>query len=77
MEMRVMDVLISSNLEDALRFEKKPNEILEKDWDKINRTACGVIKYFLTQDLKYYVMNKTSAGEDLGNHRAQLFDQKH
>jgi len=58
-----MDALISSNLEDALRFEKKPNEILEKDWDKINQISCGIIKYFLTHDLKYNVMNRTSAGE--------------
>ena len=32
----VMDALTSSNLEDALRFEKKPNKNLEKDQDKIN-----------------------------------------
>ena len=65
----VMDALTSSNLKDALRLEKKPNEILKKDRDKINRTTCGIIKSFLTKDLKYNVMNRTSIGEDVGNHR--------
>ena len=27
----------------------------------MNRTACGVIRSCLTQDLKYHVMNETSA----------------
>ena len=33
----------------------------EKIWNKMNRTACGVIRSCLTQDLKYDVMNETSA----------------
>ena len=32
----VMDVLTASYLEDSLLFEKKPKEISEKDWDKMN-----------------------------------------
>ena len=34
--MEVMDALITSNLKDSLWFEKKPEEILKKDWDKKN-----------------------------------------
>jgi len=56
-----MDTLTASNLEDFLRLEEKPEETSEKDWDKINRTACGVIKSCLTQDIKYHVITETSA----------------
>ena len=45
---KLMDVLTSSNLKDALRLEEKPKETSEKDWDKMKRTACGVIRSFLT-----------------------------
>jgi len=38
-----MDVLMESNFEDALHLEEKQEEISEKDWDKMNRTACGII----------------------------------
>ena len=54
-----MDVLTASNLKDALRFDKKLDEISKNNWDKMNRTACGVIRSYLTQDLKYHVMNET------------------
>ena len=60
MKMRGDDALTTSNLKDVLLLENKQEEILEKDWDKMNRTTCGVIKSFLTQDLKYYVINETS-----------------
>jgi len=33
----------------------------EKIWKKINKTACGVIRLCLSQDLKYDVMNESSA----------------
>ena len=33
----------------------------EKDWDKMDRTACGVIRSCLTQDIKYHVLYETSA----------------
>jgi len=57
----VMDALTLSNLEDALLLENKPKEISEKEWDRMNRTACRVIRSCLTEHLKYHVMNETSA----------------
>jgi len=33
----------------------------EKIWKKMNRTAYGVIRSYLSQDIKYNVMNETSA----------------
>ena len=41
---KVMDALNALNLEDTLLLQEKPTETLEKDWNKINRTACGVIR---------------------------------
>ena len=49
----VMDALTASNLEDTLRLEKKHNSTTEEDWDKMNRTACGLIRSCLTHDIKY------------------------
>ena len=57
----VLDALNAQNLEDTLELDGKPDEIEEKVWKKMNRTACGVIRSCLTQDLKYDVMNETSA----------------
>ena len=54
-------MLTVSNLKDSLRMEGKPNEISEKDWDKMNRMACGFIRYCLIQNIKYHVMTETSA----------------
>jgi len=56
-----MDALTASNLEDSLRLEKKPEETSEKDWDKMNRTTCGIVRSYLTQDIKYHVLYETSA----------------
>ena len=56
----VMEALTISNLEDSLLYDKKPEEILEKHWDKMNQVACGVIRSCLIQDLKYHVMTETS-----------------
>jgi len=56
-----MDTLTASNLEDTLRLEKKHESTTEEDWDKMNRTACGLIKSYLTQDIKYNVLHETSA----------------
>jgi len=58
---KVMDALTASNLEDALHLEEKPEETSKKDWDKMNRIACGVISSCLTQDIKYHVIYETSA----------------
>jgi len=57
----VMDALMTSNLEDTLRLKKKSDSTTEEDWDKINRTACGLIRSYLTQDIKYHVLHETSA----------------
>ena len=44
----VMDALTASNLEDTLRLEKKRASTTEEDWDKKNRSACGLIRSCLT-----------------------------
>ena len=56
-----MDALTASNLEDTLRLEKKYETTSEENWDKMNRTTCGLIRSCLTQDIKYYVLHETSA----------------
>ena len=43
-----MDGLTTSNLEDTLRLKEKLEETSEKDWDKMNMTACGFIRFCLT-----------------------------
>ena len=48
----VMDALMTSNLEDSLCLKEKSKETSEKDWDKINQMACGIISSCLTQDIK-------------------------
>ena len=55
-----MDALTSSNLEDTLRLKEKPEETSEKDWDKMNRMTCDLIRSCLTQDIKYHVLYETS-----------------
>jgi len=55
-----MDALTTSNLEDTLRLKEKPEDISEKDWEKMNKTACDLIRSYLTQDIKYYVLYETS-----------------
>jgi len=51
----VMDALMTSNLKDTLRLEKKPKAISEKNWDKMNRTACGLIRSCLTSSIMCYM----------------------
>ena len=58
---KVLDALNVQNLNDTLELQEKPAEMEEKIWKKMNRKACGVIRYYLTQDLKYNVMNEVSA----------------
>ena len=53
-----MDALTTTNLKDTLRLEKKRDSTTEKDWDKMNRTVCGLIKSCLTQDIKYHVLRE-------------------
>ena len=57
----VIDALTASNLEDTLRLEKKRASTTETDWDKMNHTMCGLIRSYLTQDIKYHVLHETSA----------------
>ena len=57
----MMDALTTSNLEDTVRLEKKRNSTTEEDWDKMNRTACNLIRSCLTQDIKYHVLHETFA----------------
>ena len=56
----VMDALTASNLEDTLCLEKRQNSTTEEDWDKMNRMACGLIRSYLTEDIKYHVLHVTS-----------------
>ena len=56
-----MDALDAQNLEDTLELQERPVEVDEKIWKKMNRTACDIIRSFLTRDLKDDVMNKTFA----------------
>ena len=57
----VIDALTASNLKYTLRLEKKTKATSEQDWDKMNRMACGLIRSYLTQDIKYHVLYETSA----------------
>ena len=56
-----MDVLIQHELDIAL--EDKPEEMWDKDWNKINRQACGTIRLCLAKDQKYFVMREIKAKE--------------
>ena len=52
---------MASKLKDALHLEEKLEDTSgKKNWDKMNRTACGVTRSFLTQDIEYHVMIETS-----------------
>jgi len=42
-------------------LQEKSAETLQKDWDEMYRTACDVIRSYLTQDIKYHVMTETFA----------------
>ena len=44
-----MDTLTVSNLEDTLHLEEKLVETFKKNWDKMNMTACGLIKSYLNK----------------------------
>jgi len=55
-----MNALTTSNLKYTLQLEKKHNTTAKEDWDKMNRTACGLIRFCLTQDIKYHMLHETS-----------------
>ena len=56
-----MDALTTSNSKTLYDWRKKPKATSEQDWDKMNRTTCGLIRSYLTQDIKYHVLYETSA----------------
>ena len=56
-----MDALNAQNLKDTLELQERLVKVDEKVWKKMNKTACGIIRSYLTQNLKYDVMNETSA----------------
>ena len=57
----VMDALNASNLEDTLLLEKKKSTTTDEEWVKMNRSACGLIRSCLSQDIKYLAQYETSA----------------
>ena len=42
-------------------MEEKPEDISEKDWEKMNWQACSSIRLCLAKDQKYFVMRENSA----------------
>ena len=57
----VMDTSTTSNLKDALLLEEKSEKTSTKEWNKMNRVMCGIIRSYLAQHIKYHVMTETSA----------------
>ncbi|KAL8170360.1 hypothetical protein V2J09_022164 [Rumex salicifolius] len=57
----VKDALCQQDLEEVLG--DKPDDIEEKVWVKMNNRACGIIRSCLAKEIKYFVMNDTSAKE--------------
>ena len=47
----VMDALNASNLKDTLLLEKKKSSTTDEEWAKMNRSACGLIRSCLSQDI--------------------------
>ena len=62
----VMDALNAQNLEDTLLLEKKKDTTTDDEWAKMNRSACGLIRSCLSQDIKYSVQHEKSA-KDMWN----------
>ena len=56
---KIMDALIPQELYIALK--DKTTEMLEKDWEKINRPVCGTIWLCVAKDQKHFVMRETRA----------------
>ena len=57
----VMNAMNVQNLKNILELQERPTKVEENVWNKMNQTAYDIIKSCLTQDLKYDVMNETSA----------------
>ena len=47
----VMDVLVQQELD--ITLEDKPEGMLDKDWEKINRQACGTIHLCLAKNVNF------------------------
>ncbi|KAL4271878.1 hypothetical protein GQ457_13G029750 [Hibiscus cannabinus] len=56
----VLDALFQQGLDIAIE-EKKPADMVEKDWKTINRMACSTIRSCLSREQKYGYKNETSA----------------
>jgi len=56
-----MDALNASNLEDTLLLEKKKSMTTDEEWAKMNKSAYGLIRSCLSQDIKYLAQHETSA----------------
>ncbi|KAF3453865.1 hypothetical protein FNV43_RR04306 [Rhamnella rubrinervis] len=56
---RVLDLLFREGSHIAL--VAKPKDMSDKNWDYINRQACGTIQLCLAKDQKYFVMNEIIA----------------
>ncbi|KAK0598095.1 hypothetical protein LWI29_031605 [Acer saccharum] len=52
----VLDVLCQQELDIAL--EDKPSEMDDKEWETLNRQACGTIRLNLAKDQKYTIMKE-------------------
>ena len=57
----VMNVLVQQELD--ITLEDKPEGMSNKDWEKINRQACGTIRLCLARNQKYFVMREMNAKE--------------
>ncbi|KAJ8772193.1 hypothetical protein K2173_027370 [Erythroxylum novogranatense] len=57
---KVFDSHVQQGLDIAIE-EKKPEDVENKDWNIINRLACGTIRSCLSREKKYAFKNETSA----------------
>ena len=58
----VLDALFQQGLDTAIE-EEKPDDVQEKDWNMINRLACGTIRSCLSREQKYTFSKETSASK--------------
>jgi len=71
-----MDALTASNLEDSLRPEEKSEETSEKDWDKMNKTTCDIIRCCLTKTLSIMCYMRLSQGR-FGRSSREVSEKEH
>ncbi|KAE8661751.1 hypothetical protein F3Y22_tig00113724pilonHSYRG00184 [Hibiscus syriacus] len=58
----VLDALFQQGLDIAIEGEK-PDDVEEKEWNRINRMACGTIRSCLSREQKYAFSKETSASK--------------